>query len=156
MPFLRSGVVELDGRQHIVVVSDLGPEGAYLSTRLAVEPRKALHLKMVLPRDGREVLLPCRVVRRTDRHDVATGRPPGIAVRFEGLDASVLRRVEEFAMDGFLPSAQPAPREHFEYRVLDRPDAEADELNRLGLDGWALATALPSGTGVRLVLLRRL
>ncbi len=154
MPYVRGGVLELDGRQHIVVVSDLGPDGAYLATRLDVEPDKPLRLKMVLPRDGREVVLPCRVVRRNDRAANAD-RPRGIAVRFEGLEAGVLRQVEEFAMDGFLPSTQTTPHAHFEYRILDRPKLDGEELNRLGLDGWVLAAALNSGKGVELVLLRR-
>ena len=156
IPFVRSAVLEVDGRNHIVALLDLGPEGAFLSTRLAVDPTQQLRLRIILPRDGREVSLPCQLVRRTDRFDGSTGQPAGLAVRFQGLDAASIRRVEEFAMEGFLPSPEPTPGEHYEYRILDRPELDGEELNRLGRDGWCLATALPTANGVRLVLTRRL
>lgn len=156
IPFVRSAVLEAGGRNHIVALTDLGPEGAFLTTRISLDASLPLKLKLVLPRDGREVSIPCKIVWRTDRFDAATGRPAGIAVRFLGLDASIVRRVEEFSMEGFLPTAEPIPAEHFEYRVVESPSLNADELNRLGLDGWELAAALPAVGGVRLVFLRRL
>ena len=156
IPFVRSAVLEVDGRSHIVALIDLGPDGAFLSTRIAVDPAKELRLRIILPRDGREVSLPCQLVRRTERFDASTGQPAGVAVRFQGLDAAAIRRVEEFAMEGFLPSLEPTPEEHYEYRVLDRPQLDAEELNRLGRDGWSLASTLPTADGVRLVLSRRL
>jgi hypothetical protein len=149
-------VLEVEGRNHIVALTDLGPEGAFLSTRIPFDAVAPLRLRLVLPRDGREVVINCTVVWRSDRFDAATGRPAGIAVRFLGLDAAVVHRVEEFAMEGFRPSSDPVPSEHFEYRVLDRPVLSSEDLNRLGLDGWELAAALPADGGVRLVLLRRL
>lgn len=152
-PFVRSAVLEVGGRNHIVTVLDLSLEGAFVRTRVSVTPGQELRLKMVLPRDGREVVLPCRLARRAD---TGMGRPAGLAVRFEGLPAEAVRRIEEFAMEGFRPALQPAPHEHVEYRIVERPDLDAEELNRLGLDGWVLAAALPSPKGVRLVLMRRL
>ena len=156
IPFIRGGVLQVGERRHIVVVTDLGPEGAFLSARIPVAPEEPLRLRMVLPRDGHEVEIPCSLVWRTERFDVATGRPAGVAVKFHNPDASVVRRVEEFSMEGFLPAAEPAPAEHFEYRVIERPGVDGGELNRLGLDGWELTAALPSDNGVRLILLRRL
>ena len=156
LPFVRSAVLELGGRSHIVALLDLSPEGAFLSTRLAVEPEQEMQLKLVLPRDGREVSLPCRLVWRSERFDVAAGRPAGLAVGFSGLEASVVRRIEEFAMEGLLPAPEPAPSSHYEYRVLERTEVDVQELNRLGLDGWRLTTTLQSPGGLRLVLVRRL
>ena len=77
-------------------------------------------------------------------------------MRFVGLDASVSRRIEEFTREGFLPASEPTPAAHYEYRLLERRDVDLQELNRLGLDGWLLVTALPSGQGYKLVLQRRL
>lgn len=156
IPFVRSAVLEVDGRSHIVALLDLSPEGAFLSTRTAIDPKQSLCLRIVLPRRGREVALPCELVWRSDRFDPASGRPAGVAVRFHGLDAAVIRRVEEFALEGFLPVPEPVPAAHYEYRVLERKDVDVEELNRLGRDGWKLASALPSASGLRLVLLRRL
>jgi hypothetical protein len=156
LPFVRSAVLEVNGRNHIVAVADLSPEAAFLSTRVAVKPQDTLRLKMVIPRDGREVPIPCRLVRNREGLDQKVGQRDGIVVRFHGLDASTIRRVEEFSMEGFLPKSEPVPAEHFEYQVLDRERVDTDELNRLGRDGWSLTTALPTEKGVRLILLRRL
>lgn len=156
IPFIRSAVLEVGGRSHIVAVLDLSPEGAFLSTRTAVDPKQDLRLRIVLPRHGHEVVLPCELVWRSERFDAASGRPAGVAVRFHGLDAAVIRHVEEFALEGFLPAPEPVPAAHYEYRVLDRNVVDVEELNHLGRDGWKLASALPSPSGVRLILLRRL
>lgn len=147
-------MLEVGGRKHVVAVADLSAEGAFLSGGAAVEAGDALVLRMILPRDGREVTLPCRAVRSVQRP--APGHTSGIAVRFVGLEASVIRRIEEFAMEGFLPATEATPGAHFEYRLLERQALDAQELNQLGLDGWRLVTAIPSGDGLQLVLLRRL
>jgi hypothetical protein len=89
-------------------------------------------------------------------HKPGPNQKAGIAVRFVGLEAPVLRRIQEFAMEGFLPATEPAPAAHFEYRVLDRREIDVQELNQLGLDGWQLVTAIPVGEGLKLVLQRRL
>jgi hypothetical protein len=154
LPFVRSAVLEIGSRKHLVAVSDLSAEGAFLKTGADAAPDEALLLRMILPRDGREVTLPCRVVRSA--RPPGAGPKPGIAVRFVGLEAAVIRRIEEFAMEGFLPATEPTPGAHFEYRLLDRQDLDVQELNQLGLDGWRLVTVLPSGEGLKLVLLRRL
>jgi hypothetical protein len=154
MPFVRSAVLDVAGRKHVVAVSDLGADGAFLSSGADVAAGDALVLRMVLPRDGREVALPCRAVRRV--HKPGPNQKAGIAVRFVGLEAPVLRRIQEFAMEGFLPATEPAPAAHFEYRVLDRREIDVQELNQLGLDGWQLVTAIPVGEGLKLVLQRRL
>lgn len=156
LPFVRSGVFESNGRNHIVQVADLGPEGAFLSTRLAVEVGEKAVLRMILPRDGREVPLPCQVVWRSEAAVTRGATPTGIAVRFQGLEAAVARRVEEFATEGLSPDPEPGPSERFEYRVLDVAELDDAELRRLGLDGWRLASALPVAKGLRLILTRRL
>jgi len=156
LPFVRSGVFESGGRNHIVQVLDLGPEGAFLSTRLSVDIGQKAVLRMILPRDGREVPLPCQVVWRSEG-DAGRGRASaGIAVRFQGLDTAVARRVEEFASEGVRPDLNPAPAERFEYRVVEVPDLNEPDLNRRGLDGWQVASALPTSHGLRLILQRRL
>jgi hypothetical protein len=156
MPYVRGGVLEVAGRTHVVAVTDLSPEGAFLQTKVAVEPGQAIKLRMVLPRDGHEVTLPCLVARRSERSDPGSGQPAGLAVRFKGLTAAAVRRVEEFAQEGFLPAVEPTPHEHVEYRVLERAEIAEAELNQLGLDGWELTAVLPAKAGIRLVLLRRL
>lgn len=156
LPYIRGGVLEVEGREHVVAVTDLSPEGAFLKTQAPAELGQALCLRMVLPREGREMPLPCVVVRRSEHFDPATGQPAGLAVRFQALDAGVVRRVEEFAREGFLPASEPTPHEHVEYRILERSELSEAELNQLGLDGWELSAALPVLTGVRLILLRRL
>jgi hypothetical protein len=154
LPFVRSAVLEVAGRRHVVAVADLSPEGAFLGTGTSVEPGTALVLRVILPRDGREVALPCRAVRRVARAESA--QKAGIAVRFVGLDAGVIRRIEEFSMEGFLPATPETPSEHFEYRMVERRALDVEELNRLGRDGWQLVSTFPSGEALRLVLLRRL
>jgi len=156
LPYVRGGVLEVDGRSHVVAVADLSPQGAFLQTRASVKSGQSLRLRVILPRDGREALLPCRLVRRRERYDPASGQPAGIAVRFQRLDAAVRQRVEEFSREGFLPSTQPVPHERVEYRILERKGLDESELNRLGLDGWELTAALPAARGLRLILLRRL
>ena len=156
LPFLRSAVLEVEGRSHIVAVADLGPDGAFLSTKVEVRPETLARLRVVIPRDGREAVLPCRVVWRSDRFDAQSGRPAGVAVRFEELTEPVARRIQEFAAQGFLPDGEPPPPDHFEYRLVESKTVEPEELNRLGRDGWALVTVLPEESGYRLVFLRRL
>jgi hypothetical protein len=152
LPFVRSGVLEVNGRAHIVAVTDLSPEAAFLQTRIAVRAQDSLALRMILPRDGREVSLPCEFVRKLDPKK---GYISGIAVRFKGLDSTAIRRIEEFATEGFLPQPRPTAQEHFEYKITDR-DIDSDELNRLGLDGWRLAAVCPGEAGSRFVFMRRL
>jgi len=156
IPYVRSAVLEVGSRAHIAAVTDLSPEGAFLTTRVPLGANDKVRLKIVLPRDGREVAIAGQVVWRSERFDAATGRPAGVAVRFLGADAATIRRVEEFSAEGFLPGPGPTPSEHFEYRVIEREILDAEELNRLGRDGWMLVTALTSAPGIRLVLMRRL
>jgi hypothetical protein len=156
LPFVRSAILDVGDRSHIVVVTDLSPEGAFLCTRLPIDAKQDATLRFVVPRDGKIVALPCHVMRQSDKLNPAEGRPTGLAVRFKGLDAASVRRIEEFAMEGFLPSVEPTPQDHFEYRSLERFTLDVEELNSLGLDGWQLVSALPSAKGFQLVLVRRL
>ncbi len=156
LPFVRSAVLEVDGRTHIVAVQDLGSDGAFLSTNLEVTKDQTLRLRIVLPRSGREAMMPCQLVWRSEHFDAATGRPAGIAVRFTNLEDGVAQQVNDFAAEGLIPAPIPAPAAHYEYRTIDRPEVDVEELNRLGLDGWRLAAAIPSKSGWKLVLLRRL
>jgi len=156
LPFVRSAVLEVGDRSHVVVVTDLSADGAFLSTRIALDPSDPLRLRVILPRDGREVVIPCRLVWRSERFDPDTGRAAGVAVRFGELEQPARRLLDAYSREGLVPQADPAPADRFEYRVLERPTLDAEELNRLGLDGWELAAAWPEGGGVRLVLLRRI
>ncbi len=156
LPFVRSAVLEVRGRHHIVAVQDLSADGAFLSTRLSMQDGERVRLRTVLPRDGREVTIPCQVVWTSEKLDAPSGRPAGVAVRFVGLDPTVQGRLAEFSEEGFAPGPEPTPAEHYEYRLLDRPEISLDELNQLGLDGWRLASSQPAADGVRLILLRRL
>lgn len=156
LPFVRSAVLEVDGRTHIVAVQDLGSDGAFLSTNLEVTKDQTLRLRIVLPRSGREAMMPCHLVWRSEHFDAATGRPAGIAVRFANLEDGVAQQVNEFAAEGLIPVPSPAPAAHYEYRMIERSEVDVEELNRLGLDGWRLAAAIPSKSGCKLVLLRRL
>ncbi len=99
---------------------------------------------------------PCSLVWRNDSFDASSGRPAGIAVRFGKLDPDVLRRIQEFAADGFLPGIDPSPWEHLEYRVLERFRVDERELNTMGLDGWELCSTRNIPAGVQMVFLRRL
>ena len=156
LPYVRSAVLELGDRNHIVAVSDLSPEGAFLSTRLVAAPGTPARLRIVLPRHGRELRLECEIVRRNERQEPGGARAIGLAVRFRALEGAVMRRIEEFARDGFMPAARETPLEHFEYRVVDRSEVDPAEMNRLGLDGWRLAAAVSRQSGVRLIFLRSL
>ena len=156
IPFLRGGVLQVGDRSHIVTVVDLSPDGAYLATRVPVAPGQNPRLKTVLPRSGRQVTLPCEVVWRNDRFDPATGRPAGMAIRFIKTDEKVQQHLETLTVEGLLPVATGGNQERYEYRVVDRAAFEVEDLNRLGLDGWQLATAVPLAEGLRLVLARRL
>ena len=156
LPFVRSAVIEVRGRNHIVAVQDLSADGAFLSTRISMEDGERVRLRTVLPRDGREVTIPCQVVWTSEKLDAPSGRPAGVAVRFVGLDPTIQRRLAEFSEEGFAPGPEPAPAEHYEYRLLDQPEVTLDELNQLGLDGWKVTASLPAPAGVRLILLRRL
>ena len=158
LPFVRSAVLEVGSQSHIVILTDLSTEGAFLTTRVPFEIPKdtPLRLRMVIPRDSRKAVIPCELVWRNERYDAATGRPSGMAVRFLELGAEMYRRVEEFSREGFRPSAAPTPVEHYEHRILDRPTVDVVDLNRFGKDGWQLVTIVPAERGFKLILVRRL
>lgn len=158
IPFVRSAVLEVGSRTHVVSLLDLGPEGAFLATRLEIPDEHAEHLvlRLVIPRQGIEETVPCRLVWRNESFDAASGRPAGVAVRFGALDPDVLRRIQEFADEGFLPGAETSPEEHLEYRVVERFRVDERELNLLGLDGWELTSTRNIPAGVQMVFMRRL
>jgi hypothetical protein len=156
MPFTRSAVLQSGGRSHIVTLTDLSADGAFLATRMPVDLEQPLTLRVVVPRARQEMALACDVVRHTRTFDSSSGQPAGIAVRFKELGADERRRVAEFSAEGFLPKPDHVPADHYEYRILKSRELAEDELNRLGLDGWELSAALPAADGVQLVLLRRL
>jgi hypothetical protein len=156
LPFIRSAVLQAGARNHVVALTDLSADGAFLSTRIDLDPSQPLHLRVILPRDGREVVIPCRLIWRSERFDPETGRAAGLAVRFGDLEGPARKQLDEFSREGLVPQAYPAPADRFEYRTLERPRVEVEELNRLGMDGWELAAAWPEGERVRLVLMRRI
>ena len=159
LPFVRSAVLEVGSSSHIVILSDLSTEGAFITTRLPFdipEPAPPMRLRLVIPRDSRDATLPCELVWRNERFDATTGRPTGLALRFSSVDSETFRRVEEFAREGFRPSAAPTPVEHYEHRILERPTVDVTDLNRFGKDGWQLVTIMPAEHGFKLVLVRRI
>jgi hypothetical protein len=145
-------VLEVDGRSHIVAVTDLSPEGAFLSARLEVAPGAALRLRLIMPNDSREIAPECELVWRNERFDPDTGRPAGLAVRFRGVQGQVREALDACAKHLF--SSDHAGR--IEYRILERPAIDPTELALLGQGGWELTAALRSEAGVQLILLRRL
>ncbi|MCU0241620.1 MAG: NUDIX domain-containing protein [Vicinamibacteria bacterium] len=155
LPFVRSGVLETKDQSHIVAVLDISTQGAFLSTRTAIETEGPLHLMMVLPRGGHTVRLPCRLVRRSERFDARSGQPAGLAISFEKLDAEIQRQVAAFSEEGPFDSEPPA-LDTIEYRLLQCADIDIEELNRFGHDGWTLASTLADEKGYRLILYRRL
>ena len=156
MPFVRSAVLEVGGRSHVVALVDLGRQGAYLSTKASFRSGTTAVLKLVPPRQGQEVTIPCSIVRGTERPDATSGRPGGVAVRFLEMEVPVIRKLEEFAHNGFLPGPDMAPAERYEYRILERRELDVGELNLLGLDGWAVSAVLPRQSGAVIVLYRLL
>jgi hypothetical protein len=159
LPFIRSAVLEIGAESHIVILSDLSTEGAFLTTRLPFALKAdgpPLRLRIIVPRDSRDVSIPCELVWRSEKYDATTGRPGGMAVRFLGLDAEMHRRVEEFATEGFRPSAAPTPMEHYEHRIIERATVDVVDLNRFGKDGWQLVTIVPTEHGFKLILVRRI
>jgi hypothetical protein len=154
LPYVRSAVLDLAGRSHIVALADLSPEGAFLRTQLRPPPGTPALLRLILPTEGREVALPCDVVRRGDAGEAGT-RARGLAIRFRGLEPAARDGVRAFSFAARRPRRQPSD-ERWEYRVLERAALDPEEMNRLGLDGWRLAAVLPRADGLRLVLQRRL
>jgi hypothetical protein len=155
LPFVKSAVLQLAEREHIITVFDLSPEGAYLATRLAVAPGTQMTLRIVPPRAGQTVSVPCRLVWRNERADPATGRPAGLAIRFEKLSAEVRKMLESYAVRGLPGKERVAKRERFEYRLLDSPGLDVKDLNALGDEGWRLATVLEGAKVRRLLLMRK-
>jgi len=162
LPFVRSAILSCGNTAHIVILNDLSREGAFLTTRMPnglpePQPGVPLRLRMVVPRHSREVAVPCELVWRNEHFDAATGRPSGMAVRFLEVPSELQQHIEEFAAEGFRPSAGPTPSEHFEYRILERSGVELSDLNKFGRDGWRLVTIVPAApAGFKLVLVRRL
>ena len=151
LPYVRSGVLEVGERDHIVAVTDISPEGAFLSTRPEFPPDLPLRLRMIMPNVPREIVVDCEVVWRSERFDLQTGRPAGLAVRFMAVTSDVRRLLEAYTSQVVRPDAP----ERVEYRILDRQAIDPAELTLLGQEGWELAVALPIPSGVKLTFLRR-
>jgi hypothetical protein len=155
LPFIKSAVLRIGEREHIITVFDLSPEGAYLATRLAPPIGSPMTLKMVPPTAGQTVAVSCRLVWRNERADPATGRPAGLAIRFEKLSEEVRDMLEAYAVRAHSAKEHPGKRDRFEYRLLDRDALDAKDLNALGEDGWQLVAIVGAPKIERLVLMRR-
>lgn len=151
LPYVRSGVLRVAERNHIVAITDLSVEGAFLSARPQLPAGAPLRLALILPNVMREVSVDCELVWQSQRFDPQTGRPAGLAVRFCGVGPEVRAALSAYTS----VASRPDPPERVEYRVLERPSLDPEELALLGQEGWELATTLPSTSGVKLILLRR-
>lgn len=151
LPYVRSGVLQVDERDHIVAITDLSAEGAFLSTRIEISPGAALQLRMIMPNAVREIAVDCELVWRSERFDPETGRPAGLAMRFRGVQGEVRDLLDAYTSRVFHPDVP----ERVEYRILERETVDPGELRLLGQEGWELATTLPSTSGLRLIFLRR-
>jgi len=100
LPFGRSAVLDMGGRNHIVSLIDISRSGAYLGTRVQTAGQSSLVLKLLLPQSGTEMHLPCVLVRRIEADPAGGDRLPGLAVRFHDIAAEDQRRLEEFVVAG--------------------------------------------------------
>lgn len=100
LPFGRSAVLEVDGRNHIVSLIDLSRSGAYLGTRIRTGEAPDLMLKLLLPQSGAEMRLPCRLVRRIEADPAGGDRLPGLAVQFRDVGDDDRQRLEDFVVAG--------------------------------------------------------
>lgn len=151
LPYVRSGVLRVAERDHIVAITDLSAEGAFLSTRIEIPPGADLHLCMILPNASREIVVDCELVWRNERFNPETGRPAGLAVRFRGVEGEVRGWLDAYTSRVLHPEAPV----RVEYRILEREVVDSGELTLLGQEGWELTTALPSTSGLTLIFLRR-
>ncbi len=151
LPYVRSGVLRVAERDHIVAVTDLSAEGAFLSARPQLPAGAPLRLRLILPNVSREVTLHCELVWLSERFDPETGRPAGLAVRFRGVEPEVQAALSAYTSR----ASRPDPPEKVEYRILERQVLDPEELRLLGQEGWELTTTVPSAAGLELVLLRR-
>jgi hypothetical protein len=100
LPFGRSAVLEVGGRQHIVSLIDLSRSGAYLGTRIQTGDHTDFLLKLLLPQSGSEMRLPCTLVRRIEAGTAEGERLPGLAVRFHDVGPDDEGRLDEFVVAG--------------------------------------------------------
>jgi len=106
LPFGRSAVLEIEGRNHIVSLIDLSRSGAYLGTRIRFEGTPTLALKLLLPQAGMEMRLPCHLVRRIEADPNGGDRLPGLAVQFHDVPEDDQQRLEAFVVAGGFRTAE--------------------------------------------------
>lgn len=100
LPFGRSAVLEVGGRNHIVSLIDLSRSGAYLGTRIRTEGQASFILKLLLPQSGAEMRIPCALVRRIEADPAGGDRLPGLAVQFHDVAVEEQQRLEAFVVAG--------------------------------------------------------
>ncbi len=95
LPFGRGVVLAVAGREHVVRLVDLGRGGAFLSTgkTLQIPAGSALCLRLRVAALSSELRLTCELVRVLPQR---SGRPAGVAVRFQDLDRETLERLDRF------------------------------------------------------------
>ncbi len=116
LPYVRSGVLRVGQRDHIVAITDLSSEGAFLSTRIEIPAGASLQLRMILPNAVREIAVGCELVWRNERFDPQTGRPAGLAVRFRGVEGEARDLLDAYTSRVLRPEVP----ERLEYRILER------------------------------------
>lgn len=105
LPFGRSALLEVDGRDHVASLVDISRGGAHIATRAEIPAGASLCLKLWLPSSGGELRLPIELLRVMPQ---SAGRLAGIAVRFAELAAEAAQRLETFVADRRL-SHPPSP-----------------------------------------------
>lgn len=106
LPFGRSAVLEIEGKNHIVSLIDISRSGAYLGTRIQANKTTPILLKLLLPQSGAEMRLRCQLVRRIEPDPAGGDQLAGLAVQFDGVPDSDRQQLENFVVAGGFRSVE--------------------------------------------------